>query len=117
MHCVHTPYTIYNLERECERYFVVVPVPLIFLIHFALVSLFFHTRVVPIPSIVIFFNSISFAVDILNGIVDNELYLKIPYAFNTTHRDCVWRDAFKDRKLCTDEVKIWLNSNGYEEMV
>lgn len=69
------------------------------------------------PSIVIFFNSISFAVDILNGIVDNELYLKIPYAFNTTHRDCVWRDAFKDRKLCTEEVKIWLNSNGYEEMV
>lgn len=60
------------------------------------------------------FNS---TVNILEQFVDNELYLGIPQYFNTTHDDCVWRYPFKDRILCTKEVKIWLNSNGIEEAV
>lgn len=53
----------------------------------------------------------------LDNLVDNELYLGFREIFNTTHKDCVWRNAFKDRKLCNDEVKIWLYSNGSEELV
>lgn len=45
------------------------------------------------------------------------MYLGFRNYFNTTHKDCVWRNAIKDHKLCTDEVKIWLYSNGSEELV
>lgn len=53
----------------------------------------------------------------MDDIIENELYLGFRNVFNTTHKDCVWRNAIKDHKLCTDEVKIWLYSNGSEELV
>lgn len=53
----------------------------------------------------------------MDDIIENELYLGFRNYFNTTHKDCVWRNAIKDHKLCTDEVKIWLYSNGSEELV
>lgn len=53
----------------------------------------------------------------LDEYVDNELYLGFRDFFNTTRKDCVWRNAFRDRKLCAKDVKIWLYSNGSEELV
>lgn len=55
--------------------------------------------------------------DVLDEYVDNELYLGFRDLFNTTRKDCVWRNAYKDRKLCAKDVKIWLYSNGSEELV
>lgn len=57
------------------------------------------------------------AVNLLDNFVENELYLGFRDLFNTTRKDCVWRNAFKDHKLCTEDVKIWLYANGTEELV
>lgn len=54
---------------------------------------------------------------LLDNFVENELYLGFRDFFNTTRKDCVWRDAIKDQKLCTEEVSIWLYSNGSQELV
>lgn len=56
--------------------------------------------------------NVANAVNILDNFVDNELYLGFREFFNTTHKDCVWHNTFKDRKLCTKDAKIWLYSNG-----
>lgn len=59
----------------------------------------------------------TLTVDLLDQLVDNQLYLGIPQSFNTTYADCVWREPFKDRTFCSKEVQIWLTSNGIEELV
>lgn len=53
----------------------------------------------------------------LDNYIDNELYFGFQDFFNTTHKDCVWRNAIKDHQLCVNEVKIWLYTNGTEELV
>ncbi|XP_055308493.1 phospholipase A1 member A-like isoform X2 [Sitodiplosis mosellana] len=50
--------------------------------------------------------------NLLDNYIDEQLYLGLREYINTTHKDCVWRNAFKDRKLCTKDVRIWLYSNG-----
>lgn len=54
---------------------------------------------------------------VIDDFIDNELYLGFKDYFNTTRKDCVWRNAFKDHTSCAEEVKIWLYSNGGEELV
>lgn len=58
-----------------------------------------------------------YAEAVLDDIIDNELYLGFKELFNTTRKDCVWRSPFKDHSFCSDEVKLWLYSNGGEEVV
>lgn len=53
----------------------------------------------------------------LDDLIDNELYFGFRNYFNTTHKDCVWRNAVTHHKLCKKEVKIWLYSNGIEKQV
>lgn len=54
---------------------------------------------------------------VLDNFVDNELYFRMRHLFNTTRKDCVWRYYSKHSGLCSQDVKITLHSNGYEEVV
>lgn len=49
--------------------------------------------------------------------MENQLYLGYPELFNTTRKDCVWRDVTKHEHLCPKEVQMELLSNGQQEKV
>lgn len=53
----------------------------------------------------------------LDDFVDDQLYFGFKEFFNTTRKDCVWRDVSKHRHLCAKEVTMELFSNGQREMV
>lgn len=61
--------------------------------------------------------SVQHAKELLDDFVDDQLYFGFKEFFNTTRKDCVWRDVAKDRHLCPNEVKMVLFSNGQRETV
>lgn len=71
-----------------------------------------------ITSIILIFIFVLLAVvQFLDNLVEDTLYFGQRSYFNTTIKDCIWRDLSKDRQLCSNEVTITLFSNGREERV
>lgn len=65
----------------------------------------------------VFFSCAGSTVQRLDDFVDDQLFFGFKGFFNTTRKDCVWRDVGTHRRLCPKEVTMELFSNGKQETV
>lgn len=64
-----------------------------------------------------FFVRCSLVQRLLDDFIESQLYFGHKEWFNSTRKNCVWRDVAKHRRLCPKEVAMELFSNGQQETV